>query len=437
MADMHDAGVDAAAPMSSVRHMTPAPNANLVTPVLIGGSLILLVGFAIRASFGVFQLPIAEEFGWPRADFSTAIAIQNLAWGFGQPIFGAIAERFGDRRAIVLGAVLYAAGLVLSSLAVTPGQHWFLEILVGFGIAGTGFGVILALVGRAARPENRSMTLGIVTAVGSAGQAVGPLVAAALLTVTSWQVVFLIFAAAILAVLAALPLLRAPAAAPGAAVSAPGAGMGAALAAALRDPSYTLIFVGFFSCGYQLGFVTAHFPAFVTEVCGPISPTGPLAAMGIVSTAALGALAISVIGLANIGGSIAAGWLGQRYPKKYLLAAVYTGRAFAAALFILTPMTPFTVLLFAVVMGALWLATVPLTSGLVAEIYGVRYMGTLYGLVFLSHQIGSFVGIWLGGRMYDLTGDYTLVWWVGVGVGAFSAIVHLPIRERPLAPRMA
>jgi MFS family permease len=407
----------------------------LITPVLIGGSLILMVGFAIRASFGVFQLPIAAEFGWPRADFSIAIAIQNLAWGFGQPIFGAIAERFGDRRAIVLGALLYAAGLVLSSFAVTPGQHWALEVLVGFGIAGTGFGVILALVGRAAAPENRSMTLGIVTAIGSAGQVIGPLVAEALLAVTTWQVVFVIFAAAILAVLAALPLIAAPGRP--AAAGARGPGLAQALAQALRDPSYTLIFVGFFSCGYQLGFVTAHFPAFVTETCGPISPTGPLAALGITSTSALGALAIAVIGLANIGGSLAAGWLGRHYPKKYLLAGVYAGRTLAAAVFILMPMTPGSVLLFSAVMGALWLATVPLTSGLIAEIYGVRFMGTLYGLVFLSHQIGSFVGIWLGGRMHDLTGDYTLVWWIGVGVGAFSAIVHLPIRERPLAARPA
>ena len=406
--------------------MSKAP---IITPVLIGASLILMVGFAIRASFGVFQIPIAEEFGWPRADFSTAIAIQNLAWGFGQPIFGAIAERFGDRRAIILGALLYAAGLVLSSFALTPGQHWLLEILVGFGIAGTGFGVILAIVGRAAAPEHRSITLGIATAAGSAGQVIGPILAELLLQVTTWQVVFVIFAVAILAVLAMLPMLRGG---PRPAAVVLGQSMGDALMRALRDPSYALIFVGFFSCGYQLGFITAHFPAFVTEMCGPIAPNGLLAGLGITTTSALGAVAISVIGLANIAGTVTAGWLGKHYPKKYLLAGVYVGRTLAAALFILMPMTPGSVLLFSLAMGSLWLATVPLTSGLVAEIYGVRYMGTLYGLVFLSHQIGSFLGIWLGGRMYDITGNYTLVWWIGVGVGAFSAIVHLPIRERPL-----
>ncbi len=208
--------------------------------------------------------------------------------------------------------------------------------------------------------------------------------------------------------------------------------MGEVLLKAFRDPSYTLIFVGFFSCGYQLAFITAHFPAFVTEMCGTIDPSGTLASIGVSTTSALGAIAISLIGLANIVGSITAGWLGKRYSKKYLLSAIYTGRTIAAAAFILVPMTPTTVIVFSVVMGALWLATVPLTSGLVAHIYGLRYMGTLYGIVFLSHQLGAFVGVWLGGRMYDAYGYYTTVWWIGVAVGAFSAIVHLPIRERSL-----
>ena len=192
-----------------------------------------------------------------------------------------------------------------------------------------------------------------------------------------------------------------------------------------------MIFAGFFSCGYQLGFITAHFPAMITEMCGPIAPDGALAALGITSTSALGAAAISIIGLANIAGSIMAGWLGMRYTRKYLLAGVYTLRTIVSAWFILTPITPATVLVFSGIMGALWLATVPLTSGLVAHIYGLRYMGTLYGFVFLSHQIGSFLGVWLGGRLYDLYGSYTIVWWVGVGVGAFSALIHLPVREAP------
>ena len=403
--------------------------APIVTPVLIAGCIVILLGFAIRASFGVFQIPVAAEFGWPRSEFSMAIAIQNLAWGFGQPIFGAVAERFGDRKAVVLGALCYAAGLALTALATTPAQMQLLEVLVGFGIAGTGFGVILAVVGRASSPEHRSLSLGITTAAGSAGQVIGAPIAAALLDHHPWQTVFLIFAAAILLVLAVLPLMRSPAAASKAELQE---SMGEVLRRALRDPSFSLIFMGFFSCGYQLAFITAHFPAFVTEMCAAVDPTGILASLGIDSTARLGAVAISLIGLANIAGSITAGWLGNRYPKKYLLASIYAGRTLVAAIFIMVPMTPASVVLFSLSMGALWLATVPLTSGLVAYIYGLRYMGTLYGLVFLSHQLGSFLGVWLGGRMYDAYGSYTAVWWIGVGIGAFSALLHLPIRERPL-----
>ena len=401
----------------------PAP---LITPVLIAGSLVILLSFAVRASFGVFQIPVAEEFGWPRAEFSLAIAFQNLAWGIGQPIFGAVAERLTDRKAIVFGALLYAAGLVLTATATTPLGMQLYAWLVGFGIAGTGFGVILAVVGRASSDENRSMSLAIATAAGSAGQVFGAPVAEWLLTLMSWQMVFVVFAAVVLASLAFLPLMKAPEVASKAELQE---SMGAVLGRAARDPSFAMIFLGFFSCGYQLAFITAHFPAFVTELCGPISPGGVLAGLGITTTSALGAVAISVIGLANIGGTLAAGWAGKRYSKKYALAGIYTARTIAAALFILNPITPATVLLFSLVMGALWLATVPLTSGLVAHLYGLRYMGTLYGIVFLSHQIGGFLGVWLGGYLYDRTGGYELVWWVGVGVGAFSALIHLPIRE--------
>ena len=411
-----------------------AKSGSIMSPVLIAGCFVIMAGFAIRASFGVFQIPIATEFGWPRSDFSMAIAIQNLAWGNGQPIFGAIAERFGDRKAIILGALSYAAGLVLSAYAVTPGQMQLLEILVGFGIAGTGFGVILAVVGRAARPEHRSLALGITTAAGSAGQVLGAPFAAAMLDHYPWQTVFMIFAVIILSVLVVLPLMRAPVRATRAEIEE---SMSAVLGKALRDPSFAMIFMGFFSCGYQLAFITAHFPALVTQMCGPIDPHGFLASMGITSTARLGAVAISLVGLANIGGSILAGWLGNRYTKKYLLAGIYTARTIIAAAFIMLPITPTSVILFSIGMGALWLATVPLTSGLVAQLYGLRYMGTLYGIVFLSHQLGSFMGVWLGGRMFDAYGNYTEVWWIGVAVGAFSALIHLPIDERRGVPEPA
>lgn len=406
---------------------TKAP---LFTPVLLVGCIIIIVSFAVRASFGVFQIPIAEGFGWLRSEFSLAIAIQNLAWGIGQPIFGAIAERVGDRKAIILGALMYAAGLVLSSYAISPQAHQMYEILVGFGVAGTGFGVILAVVGRASSDENRSMSLAIATAAGSAGQVIGAPLAEYLLTLMSWQNVFIVFAAMILFTLLSLPMMKSPKQATRQELEE---SMGEILVRALKDPSYTMIFLGFFSCGYQLAFVTAHFPAFVTELCGPIMPGGALHSMGITTTSALGAVAISLIGFTNILGTLLAGYLGKRYTKKYLLSAIYAGRTVIAAWFIMTPMTPTTVLIFSAAMGSLWLATVPLTSGLIAHIYGLRYMGTLYGIVFFSHQLGSFAGVWLGGKMYDIYGDYTLVWWVGVGVGAFSALIHLPVNEKQSA----
>ena len=404
----------------------------ILNPVLLVGCIIIMVSFAIRASFGVFQIPIAEEFGWLRAEFSLAIAIQNLAWGIGQPIFGAIAERIGDRKAILMGGVVYAVGLVLSSFAVTPQAHHLYEVLVGFGIAGTGFGVILAVVGRASSDANRSMSLAIATAAGSAGQVFGAPLAEWMLGFMTWQSVFLVFAAAILTVLLLLPAMRAPQASRAEIEET----LAQILGRAARNPSYALIFIGFFSCGYQLGFITAHFPAFVTEMCGPIAPGGVLHGLGITTTSALGAVAISLIGLANIAGTLAAGWAGNRWSKKYLLAGIYVGRTVAAAVFILLPITPASVLVFSAVMGALWLATVPLTAGLIGYIFGLRYLGTLYGIVFFSRQLGSFMGVWLGGRMYDLTGDYSAVWWIGVGVGALSAIVHLPVREAP-SPVMA
>ena len=405
---------------------------HVFTPILIAASLVLLISFAIRASFGVFQIPIANDLGWFRTEFSLAIAIQNLAWGIATPLFGAFAEKLGDRKAVVMGVLVYALGLALSSMASTATSHQLLEILVGVGIAGTGFGVILGVVGRAATDETRSLALGITTAAGSAGQIVGPPLTQYLLNATTWQTVFLMYAGVILLALLALPFMKAPPK-----VSAQGLeqSLSKILNIAVRDPSYALIFIGFFSCGFQLAFVTAHFPAFVTEACATIDPNGILAKMGVRDTADLGAVSIAVIGLFNIIGTVTAGALGGRYSKRLLLAWIYLGRTVLSAWFILMPMTPTTVLVFSAVMGSLWLATVPLTSGLVAYIYGLKYMGTLYGLVFLSHQIGSFVGVWLGGDFYDRFGSYEIVWWVGVGTGLLSAIVHLPVKEMPYQSR--
>ena len=403
------------------------------TPILIAASLVLLVSFAIRASFGVFQIPIANDLGWFRTEFSLAIAIQNLAWGIATPLFGAFAEKLGDRKAIVVGVLVYALGLGLSSMASTATGHQFLEILVGIGIAGTGFGVVLGVVGRSASDKTRSLALGVTTAAGSAGQIVGPPLTQFMLDTMAWQSVFLVYAGVILMVLFALPFIKAPVKATKKEVEE---SLSEILNIAVRDPSYILIFIGFFSCGFQLAFVTAHFPAFVTEACATIDPNGILAKMGVKDTADLGAVAIAVIGFFNIIGTVTAGALGGRYSKRLLLAWIYLGRTVLSAWFILTPMTPTSVLIFSAIMGSLWLATVPLTSGLVAYIYGLKYMGTLYGLVFLSHQIGSFVGVWLGGDFYDRFGSYDVVWWVGVATGLLSAIVHLPVKEMPYQSRV-
>ena len=381
----------------------------------------------IRASFGVFQIPIASDLGWLRSEFSLAIAIQNLAWGLATPLFGAFAERLGDRRAILIGIGFYAAGLLFSAYSVSAFEHQMLEVLVGFGIAGTGFGVLLGVVGRAASNKNRSLALGITTAAGSAGQVVGPPLAQFLLDGMHWSQVFMIFAIIIVCSVMFLPFLKSDYKASKAELEET---LGQIITRAAKDPNYIMIFIGFFSCGFQLAFVTAHFPALVTETCAAIDPNGLLAKFGITTTAALGAVAIGVIGVFNIIGTVTAGALGNKFQKKNLLALIYAGRTLIAAWFIIMPITPTTVLVFSVVMGSLWLATVPLTSGLVAHLYGLRYMGTLYGLVFFSHQLGSFVGVWLGGTFYDQFGSYTAVWWVGVGTGLLSTLVHLPIKEK-------
>ncbi len=406
-------------------------NSNIFTPVLVGGSLILLISFAIRSTFGLFQIPIAEEFLWARSEFSLAIAIQNLAWGIGTPIFSAFAEKYGDRKAISLGLILYALGVFISSTASSPESHQILNVLIGFGIAGSGFGPILAVVGRASSPEKRSISLGITTAAGSAGQVIGPPFAAVLLSIMPWSSVFEIFAIISLLTIIIVPILKTNSKN---VQKKSDEKLGNAIKNALKDPTYIMLFLGFFSCGFQLAFITAHFPAFIAESSSPIIQ-GSIIGLVCNTVEGLGALSMALIGFFNILGCLFAGALGKSYTKKYLLSLIYTGRTIAAIIFILLPITPTSVAIFSMAMGSLWLATVPLTSGIIGHIYGLKYMGTLYGIVFLSHQIGSFVGVWLGGMFYDIYGSYDIVWWVGIGVGAFSAIIHLPVKESPLIDR--
>ncbi len=407
-------------------------SSSLFTPVIFAGSMILLISFGIRASFGLFQIPIADEFLWPRAEFSLAIAIQNLAWGIATPFFSAIAEKFGDRKAIFLGGSLYALGLLISSGAVTPEAHQLLNIVIGCGIAGTGFGPILAVVGRSVTSDKRSLVLGLTTAAGSAGQIVGPAFTNILLNIMPWSSVLIFLAIIIFCTMIFLPLIKSN---PYVTNIENKENLSDVLLKAAKDPTFTMLFLGFFSCGFQIAFITAHFPAFITEACAAIPPNSLIRSIGINTTSSLGAFSIAIIGFFNIIGAITAGYLGKNFTKKYLLSIIYTGRTIAAIIFILLPMTVETVVIFSMVMGALWLATVPLTSGVIGYIYGIQYMGTLYGIVFLSHQLGSFVGVWLGGVFYDSFGNYDLVWWIGIGVGAFSAIIHLPVKEIPIINR--
>ena len=404
---------------------------SVFNPILIAGSFILLISFALRSTFGLFQIPIAEEFLWARSEFSLAIAVQNLAWGIGTPLFSAFAEKYGDRKAITVGLLLYAIGIFISSSATSPEAHQFLNILIGFGIAGSGFGPVLAVVGRSASDSNRSLALGITTAAGSAGQVVGPPLAAVLLSMMPWTNVFEIFAIITLITIVLVPILKTENKKRDKELNY---NLSHALKEAMQDPTFIMLFLGFFSCGFQLAFITAHFPAFIAETSSPIIQ-GSMISLVCNSMEGLGALSIALIGLFNIVGSVVAGVVGKGNSKKYFLAFIYMGRTLTSILFIIFPITPMSIVIFSIVMGSLWLATVPLTAGIIGYIYGLKYMGTLYGIVFLSHQIGSFVGVWLGGWFYDLYGSYNIVWWVGIGVGAFSAIIHLPIKEKPIIDR--
>ncbi len=382
--------------------------------VIAAGSLVLGLSFGARSVFGIVLEPVSAEHGWPREVFSLSIAIQNVVWGVAQPVFGRIADRLGDRTALWLGFALYLAGMLVSAFGATPlAQHLGAGVLVGLGIAGTGFGIVLSMVGRAAPEDRRSAAMGTAAALGSMGQMLMPLIAGTLTEAFGWQVALLAIAGLLLPMALAIPALRPQPDAGG--PPEPEIPLGALLRGAFAQSSYVLLVMGFFVCGFHIGFLTAHLPPYVAEVCGSVT---------------LGAATLSIIGAANIAGTYLFGRLGGVVPKPYVLSGIYAGRAAVILAFLAVPPTPATVIAFSLVMGVLWLPTVPLTSALVATIFGARNLGMLYGFVFLSHQIGSFLGVWMGGRVYDLTGHYDLVWWIAIGLGVFSAIVHLPVRER-------
>jgi predicted MFS family arabinose efflux permease len=386
--------------------------------IIVSGCLIALINFGPRSAMGFFQLPMLADTGFDRADFGLAMAIQNLFWGAGQPIFGAIADKFGTWRVLALAAILYASGLVLMTVSDTPTMlHLSGGVLVGLGIAAGSFGIVLAAFARNVTAENRTFAFGLGTAAGSAGMFLYAPLTQGLITAYGWQDTLVILAVIMLVVpVLAIPL-RGNAASGRVSQVTYQQTARQALVEAFGHQSYLLLTAGFFVCGFQVAFITAHFPAYIADI-------------GIDARYAV--IGIALIGFFNIIGSLASGVLGQRHSKPWLLAWIYIARSIAVTAFLLLPQTALSVVVFSIVMGLLWLSTVAPTNGLVAIMFGTRHLGMLSGVVFLSHQVGSYLGVWLGGELYNRFGTYDPVWWLGVALGVFAAVVHLPIREAPV-----
>jgi len=392
--------------------------------ILIFSTIVMMVSFGTRSGFGLFLQPISSDLGWGREVFAFSVAIQNLFWGLSQPIAGGIADKYGSGRVIAGCTVILALGLYLMSHASTPGEMTLTAgILIGTGLSGTSFGVILAVIGRSVTEERRSLFLGIGAAGGAAGQLLLVPLGQSFLADYGWTTTVVLFA---ILVALTLPLAAALTGTRGNQGPAPMPVKEQSLSEALRearaDRGYMLLTIGFFVCGFQLAFIVTHLPAFIVDHG---------------AEASLAATALAVIGGANIVGSFLAGVLGSRFANKNILTWIYLARGAVIAVFILMPISDTSILIFAGAMGILWLSTVPLTSALVAHIFGVRYMATLFGIVFLSHQIGGFSGAWLGGVVYDATGSYDMVWWFSVALSVLSALFHFPIAERPVARLVA
>ena len=388
--------------------------------ILVCGCLIAILTFGPRSSFGFFLTPMSSAHGWGRDVFALAFAIQNLLWGVGQPFAGAIADRFGTIRVLCAGAILYSAGLALMTVSTTPGVlDLTAGALIGFGLSGCSFNIVLGAFGKIMPEEWRSLAFGLGTAAGSFGQFLFAPFGVALIDGYGWQTALFVFAALLLFILPLSFALKTPPHVTSAAAgSAPAQSVKQALAEAFGHRSYVLLVLGFFTCGFQLAFVTAHLPSYLID-------------RGL--SASIGGWTIAIIGLFNILGSISAGYLGDYMPKRYILSAIYLIRAISIAIFITLPPSPAAALAFGVVTGLTWLSTVPPTSGLVAVMFGTRWLAMLFGFAFFSHQVGSFLGVWLGGIMFERIGSYDPVWWLSVMFGVLSALINLPIVEKPVA----
>ena len=403
--------------MSTVSTTTPGLTWRTPAVVVLCGCAIAMLAFGPRSALGQFLTPLSVTQGWGRDVFSFAIAIQNLLWGAVQPLAGGIADRYGAVRVLSAGAILYALGLALMAYPASPTMlHLSGGVLIGFGLAGCSFPLVIGALGKLVPESWRAFAFGAGTAAGSFGQFLFSPLARALIDAFNWQTALLVFAGLMLLVLPLSLVLATPPADSHPASVRPQS-YKQALSEAFAHRSYVLLVIGFFTCGFQLAFVTVHMPAYLVD-------------RGL--SADVGAWTIAVIGLFNIIGSLSSGWLASRMPKRYILSIIYFARALSIVAFIYLPATPASTLLFGAVTGLLWLSTVPPTSGLVAVMFGTRWLSMLFGFAFFSHQVGGFLGVWLAGLVYEQTGTYELVWWLSVFFGVASAVINLPIVEKPV-----
>jgi len=391
--------------------------------IIICGCLIALLSFGPRSSLGFFVQPMSREFTWGRDVFGLALALQNLLWGLGQPIAGAIADRFGVLRVMIVGALLYAGGLLLMRYSTAPlSLDLGAGVLIGFGLSGCSFNLVLSAFSKLLPPERRGFALGAGTAAGSFGQFLFAPFGVAMIDNFGWQAALTVFA---LLMLLIVPLSLAIATPPSTSSNEPVGDQQTfktALAEAFGHRSYVLLVLGFFTCGFQLAFITVHLPAYLAD-------------RGV--AAQTGGWVVAAIGLFNIVGSLSVGWLQNKYPKRYILSIIYFARALSIMAFISFPITTFSAIVFGAATGLTWLSTVPPTSALVALMFGTRWFATLYGFAFVSHQVGGFLGVWLGGVVFERFGSYTPIWWLSIMFGVLSALINLPIVEQPVARPVA
>jgi MFS family permease len=391
--------------------------------IVVCGCLIGMLTFGPRSTFGFFMQPMSREFAWGRDVFGLALAIQNLLWGIGQPIAGAIADRFGSLRVISVGALMYAAGLITMRYSATPlSLDISAGVLIGFGLSGCSFNLVLSAFGKLLPPEWRGVALGAGTAAGSLGQFIFAPFGVAMLDNFGWQPALTVFSCLMLLVVPLSLALATPSPTTGPVAVVEQQTFKQALAEAFGHRSYVLLVLGFFTCGFQLAFITVHLPAYLVDRGVPVQ---------------VGGWVIATIGLFNIIGSLSVGWLQSRMPKRYILSVIYFVRAMSIVAFISLPITTFSAVVFGVVTGLTWLSTVPPTSSLVAMMFGTRWLATLYGFAFFSHQVGGFLGVWLGGVVFERFNSYTPIWWLSVLFGVLSALINLPIVEAPVVRAVA